>query len=105
MTRPRGSCGGEKHRDEKPFAVMCRDLDCARRLCEVSEAEARALESFRRPIVLLKKRRRGTYMHLSENDYIGVMLPYTPLHVLLFGRGYRLHGYDEREPLGYAYRI
>lgn len=24
-------------------------------------------------------------MHLSENDYIGVMLPYTPLHVLLFG--------------------
>lgn len=74
-----------KHRDEKPFAVMCRDLDCARRLCEVSEAEARALESFRRPIVLLKKRRRGTHMHLSENDYIGVMLPYTPLHVLLFG--------------------
>lgn len=74
-----------KHRDEKPLAVMCRDAAAARRLCEVSEAEERALTSFRRPIVLLKKRARGTYMHLSENNYIGVMLPYTPLHVLLLG--------------------
>lgn len=74
-----------KRRDEKPFAVMCRDLDCARRLCEVSEAEERALTSFRRPIVLLDKRSRGGLMHLSENNALGVMLPYTPLHVLLFG--------------------
>ena len=51
----------------------------------VSEAEERALTSFRRPIVLLKKRSRGTYLHLSENNSIGVMLPYTPLHVLLLG--------------------
>ena len=72
-----------KHRDEKPFAVMCRDAAAARRLCELSEAEERALTSFRKPIVLLKKRARGTYMHLSENNSIGVMLPYTPLHVLL----------------------
>ena len=74
-----------KHRDEKPFAVMCRDIDCARRLCEVSEAEARALGSFRKPIVLLEKRERGALPHLSENNALGVMLPYTPLHVLLFG--------------------
>ncbi len=74
-----------KHRDEKPFAVMCRDMDCVRRLCEVSEAEARALGSFRKPIVLLDKRVRGGLMHLSENNALGVMLPYTPLHVLLFG--------------------
>ena len=74
-----------KHRDEKPFAVMCRDMDCVRRLCEVSEAEARALGSFRKPIVLLDKRVRGGLMHLSENNSLGVMLPYTPLHVLLFG--------------------
>ena len=74
-----------KHRDEKPFAVMCRDIDCARRLCEVSEAEARALGSFRKPIVLLDKRERGALTHLSENNALGVMLPYTPLHVLLFG--------------------
>ena len=74
-----------KHRDEKPFAVMCRDIDCARRLCEVSEAEARALGSFRKPIVLLDKRERGALTHLSENNALGVMLPYTPLHVMLFG--------------------
>ena len=74
-----------KHRDEKPFAVMCRDAAAARRLCEVTEAEERALTSFRKPIVLLKKRARGTYMHLSENNSIGIMLPYTPLHVLLLG--------------------
>lgn len=74
-----------KHRDEKPFAVMCRDMDCVRRLCEVSEVEARALGSFRKPIVLLDKRERGALTHLSENNALGVMLPYTPLHVLLFG--------------------
>lgn len=74
-----------KHRDEKPFAVMCRDAACARRLCELSPEEERALCSFRKPIVLLKKRVRGSFMHLSENGSIGVMLPYTPLHVLLLG--------------------
>ena len=73
-----------KQRDEKPFAVMCRDVDCAAQLCEVSEAERGVLESFRRPIVLLKKKKSG-FKHISENGYIGVMLPYTPLHVLLFG--------------------
>ncbi|MBQ7473834.1 MAG: carbamoyltransferase HypF [Oscillospiraceae bacterium] len=74
-----------KQRDEKPFAVMCRDAACARTICEVSAEEEALLTSFRRPIVLLKKRERGAYAHLSENNYIGVMLPYTPLHVLLFG--------------------
>ena len=74
-----------KQRDEKPFAIMCRDVDCARKICEVSKAEEALLTSFRRPIVLLKKRARGTLAHLSENNDIGVMLPYTPLHVLLFG--------------------
>ena len=73
-----------KQRDEKPFAVMCRYLSCARAICEVSEDEARILESWQRPIVLLKKKAPGL-THLSENGYVGVMLPYTPLHVLLFG--------------------
>ncbi len=73
-----------KRRDEKPFAVMCRNADCAARICEVSEEERRILESFRRPIVLLKKREPGL-RHISENGFVGVMLPYTPLHVLLFG--------------------
>ena len=74
-----------KQRDEKPFAVMCRDVDCVRKICAVSAEEEALLGSFRRPIVLLQKRGRGTLEHLSENNYVGVMLPYTPLHVLLFG--------------------
>lgn len=73
-----------KQRDEKPFAVMCRDTDSARRICRVSESERQLLESFRRPIVLLEKRAPGLE-YISENTRIGVMLPYTPLHYLLFG--------------------
>ena len=75
-----------KQRDEKPFALMCRDLDCVRELCELSADEEKALLSHRRPIVLLRKRQRGGLLHLSENDYIGVMLPYTPLHYLIFDK-------------------
>lgn len=71
-----------KHRDEKPFAVMCRDVESAEKICCVSADERRALESFRKPIVLLEKREPGLW-HISENSRVGVMLPYTPLHVLL----------------------
>ena len=73
-----------KQRDEKPFALMCRNVDAARRLCEISPAEEELLSSYHRPIVLLKKRVEGLD-HLSENKTLGVMLPYTPLHVLLMG--------------------
>ena len=74
-----------KRRDEKPFAVMCRDTACARALCRVTDGEAAALEGFRKPIVLLEKLEPGALAHLSENCSLGVMLPYTPLHVLLLG--------------------
>ena len=73
-----------KQRDEKPFALMCRNVDCVRRICRLPEAEEKILTGFRRPIVLLEKRQPG-YEYLSENGYLGVMLPYTPLHYLLFG--------------------
>ena len=73
-----------KQRDEKPFAVMCRNAEAARKACFMSEAEERILTGARKPIVLLEKR-TSEYGHLSENGYLGVMLPYTPLHVLLFG--------------------
>lgn len=74
-----------KQRDEKPFALMCRDAESARALCHVSETEERILTSSRRPIVLLKKREKGSLSHVSENGFVGVMLPYTPLHYLLMG--------------------
>ena len=71
-----------KQRDEKPFAVMCRDTAAAKKLCLVSPEEEAVLESFHKPIVLLRKRAPGLE-HLSENGFLGVMLPYTPLHILL----------------------
>ena len=55
-----------KQRDEKPFALMCRNVEAARRLCEISPAEEELLSSYHRPIVLLKKRVEGLD-HLSEN--------------------------------------
>ncbi|MBQ9249549.1 MAG: carbamoyltransferase HypF [Oscillospiraceae bacterium] len=75
-----------KQRDEKPFAIMCRDAETAKRICRVTPAEEAILTGFRRPIVLLEKREAGL-THLSENGYVGVMLPYTPLHALLFEDG------------------
>ncbi len=73
-----------KHRDEKPFAIMCRDARTAQRICAVSPAEAALLEGFRRPIVLLRKHDRASLTQISENNCVGVMLPYTPVHYLLF---------------------
>lgn len=74
-----------KRRDERPFALMCADLAAAKALCHVSEAEAALLQSRRRPIVLLKKKDESLES-CSENGYLGVMLPYTPLHCLLMGK-------------------
>ena len=73
-----------KHRDEKPFAIMCRDLETVRKYCFVSAEEEKVLTGFRRPIVLLKKKDRAALSQISENGYVGIMLPYTPLHYLIF---------------------
>ncbi|MBR2942530.1 MAG: carbamoyltransferase HypF [Clostridia bacterium] len=72
-----------KRREEKPLAILCRDMDAARSLCIADAEEEKHLTGARKPIVLLQKRERGAYMHLSDNDSIGVMLPYTPVHELL----------------------
>ena len=75
-----------KQRDEKPFAVMCRDVETVKRYCEVTAEEEAVLTSAQRPIVLLRKRKEleERLQHLSDNKMLGVMLPYTPLHYLLF---------------------
>jgi hydrogenase maturation protein HypF len=74
-----------KHRDEKPFALMVGDLASAAVLCEVSVAERDLLLSPRRPIVLLRKRASADIAGevAPGNPFLGVMLPYTPLHHLL----------------------
>lgn len=72
-----------KRRDEKPFAIMCRDIESAREFAYITDAEERLLKSPARPIVLLKKRKKGKSA-ISENGFVGIMLPYTPLHHLIF---------------------
>jgi len=74
-----------KRRGDKPFAVMTRDVHEAARLCEVSPQERDLLVSPQRPIVLLRKRPEGDLAFVApRNPNLGVMLPYTPLHHLLF---------------------
>ena len=80
-----------KHREEKPLAVMVRDLETARDIVHINDTEARELTSFRRPIVILRKRRfHGLSSQVApKNRFFGVMLPYTPLHHLLMEGGFR----------------
>lgn len=77
-----------KHRSQKPFAIMARDLETTKTFTEISAQEETALTSYICPIVLLNK---------SENYFlsdqiapklhnVGVMLPYTGLHIMLFDK-------------------
>lgn len=79
-----------KHREEKPFALMCGSLDRIRAIARVNEAEERLLVSIQRPIVLLEKC-ESTPIAVEVapgNRCFGVMLPYTPLHYLLLDAGF-----------------
>lgn len=72
-----------KHRPEKPLALMARDLSAAAALCRFTDDEAALLQSPRRPILLLSKKDPAGQSWLSATTRLGVMLPYTPLHILL----------------------
>ena len=75
----------KKRKSNKPFALMCPDIETIRKFCEVSREEEEVLTSNRRPIVLLKKLPNNLPDAVSPNNpCIGFMLPYTPLHYLLF---------------------
>lgn len=74
-----------KRREEKPFAVMVRDLDAARALAMLSPGEERLLASAEAPIVLVA-RRQGTAIAeqvAPRTPLLGLLLPYSPLHRLL----------------------
>jgi hydrogenase maturation protein HypF len=87
-----------KRRFHRPFAIMVRDLETLRQIAQVSEREERILTSWRRPIVLVTKMSSGAQSKnvlqaIPEDsqeliapglDSIGVMLPYAPMHHLLF---------------------
>ena len=94
-----------KHRDHKPFAVMVADLEEARALAELDDAEAALLSGPERPIVLVRRRTadRAALAPVAgpsanpavegavrppvvaegvapDTELLGLVLPYTPLH-------------------------
>ncbi|MFE7520466.1 carbamoyltransferase HypF [Streptomyces halstedii] len=89
-----------KRRGDKPFAVMVSGLATAGELVTLTDDEEALLTGARRPIVLLPRRSApGTSGGVSPSvapgsPDLGVMLPYTPVHVLLFGLGDDLPGPD-----------
>jgi len=76
-----------KKRDAKPFAVMVRDLEAAHNYCLINTEEEKWLRSPQAPIVILDRKEQcslaADIIHPGI-DTLGVMLPYTPLHFLLF---------------------
>ncbi|MBF6354953.1 carbamoyltransferase HypF [Nocardia higoensis] len=75
-----------KRRSSKPFAVMAPDIALAREIAVVDSAAAGLLTGPQRPIVLLARGGRPLAESVApDNPDLGVMLAYTPLHVLLFG--------------------
>lgn len=75
-----------KQRDEKPFALMCPSLEMTRAHCDITELEEGLLTSPEAPIVLLQRKPDEDSIAASVapgNPYLGIMLPYTPLHHFL----------------------
>ncbi len=76
----------KKHRDKKPFALMMKNLDVIAKYCKINDKEIELLESPASPVVLLEKKEGIKLPALIAplNRYLGVMLPYTPIHHILF---------------------
>jgi hydrogenase maturation protein HypF len=78
-----------KRREEKPLAIMAPSLAHIRLLCSVSDEEAALLASPSAPLVLLRRRQSPGEIPdavAPGNPFLGVMLPYTPLHHILLRR-------------------
>ena len=75
-----------KNRDGKPFAVLCASLKHARKLAEISRHEEKLLLSWKRPVVLLKRKSGLAKAVNSGLDRVGILLPYMPFHFQLMER-------------------
>ena len=75
-----------KLRVDKPFALMLPDIASIEEHCYISDIEQEMLESRERPIVILKRKESSSIAKdiSPRQNTLGVMLPYTPLHYLLF---------------------
>lgn len=77
-----------KLRVDKPFAIMLADMQAVEKHCLIGEKERTLLTSRERPIVILRRRPQSAIAAsvAPNQETLGVMLPYTPLHVLLLER-------------------
>ena len=75
-----------KKRDEKPFAIMTASIEAADELAIMNDMEKRLLSSPEAPVVIVRKRQNTSLSSLvaPNNGWLGLMLPYAPLHELLF---------------------
>lgn len=72
-----------KNRPKKPFALMCKDVKSAKKLAFIDQKEESLLSGVLAPIVILKAKK--AFSLIAPNvDKLGIMLAYTPLHLLLF---------------------
>ena len=96
-----------KHREQKPLAVMVRDLAEAERLAHLTDAETALLLSSERPIVLVRGRADGQLASeiAPGNPMLGLILPYSPLHHLILAEVGRplvmTSGNLSEEPIAY----
>ena len=86
--KPLAALRRTKHRREKPFAIMAKSLEAAKGFAEVGSKEQELLSYPARPIVLLNKSPSYNLSPLVAPNLhnVGVMLPYTGLHYMLFDR-------------------
>jgi len=99
-----------KKRTDKPFAVMVYDIETAKKHVFINEDEEQMLVSRQKPIVVLDRKPESSISSsvAPGNNTIGVMLPYTPLHLLLLEpeKGYpeclvMTSGNISEEPISY----
>ena len=73
-----------KHREEKPFAIIAKDIEIAKKLVYLSKKEIGILQSQIKPIVLAKSKNDSLKFVNLNSPFTGIMLPYAPIHLLLF---------------------
>jgi hydrogenase maturation protein HypF len=74
-----------KKRPYKPFALMANSIDTIKKYCRISPAEEKLLTGSQKPVVLLRKKSPDILSYIAPGiDTIGFMLPYTPIHHLIF---------------------
>lgn len=90
-----------KNREEKALALMMKDINVVKDICHVNETEEKLLKSYQSPIVLLKKKNTDTIADevAPGNPFLGVMLPYTPLHQIVLHDFSKLAGPDKTAAL------